>query len=93
MNFMFYSGKQSVITISNNRLSRIYRFEKGKPTKVDNHSDELIILGYLETNGGTGCGTCSKFKIRPFRSDIEYCRIKRLNLQEMRQKWENELQN
>lgn len=84
--FVVYLGKSKVVTVDDNKLSRVYRLEKGVPCPVDNSADKLILLNWRQAQGG--CGTCGRgYMSRPIWSDVTYARYRNIPLDQFRDEW------
>ena len=82
MEFVVYMGKNAVVTVSGDGLSKVYRLEKGKPVVVDNADDKHILLLWQERSPSSCCGG-SRLE-RNIMSDYAYCMMLNLDIEKMR---------
>lgn len=82
--FVIYLGKQKVVTLSGNGLSKVYRLEKNVPIPVSSDSDYRHLLLWQESSG---CKCGSRSTSRPIMPDDTYCAHRQMNLNEFRERW------
>ena len=87
--FLVYVGKKQHTTVVNKRLSKIYRFENGKPVYVNSLTDRIELMRYVERSKAGCCGGAKREK--PIIPDKLYCIYKKLNLEEYRREWAKKL--